>query len=90
MCLLQVVTDNASNMRAAGRIIQHKYRHIFWAGCAAHSTDLFLAFIGKMVMVAFLLSNCNFVCKFMLNHQLPNDLLRSMSRVALKRTCETR
>ncbi|KAL7206240.1 hypothetical protein ACSBR2_019031 [Camellia fascicularis] len=40
--VVQVVTDNATNCKAAGAIIQRKYSHIFWSGCLAHTLNLLM------------------------------------------------
>ncbi|KAL7236186.1 hypothetical protein ACSBR1_019449 [Camellia fascicularis] len=40
--VVQVVTDNATNCKATGAIIQRKYSHIFWSGCLAHSLNLLM------------------------------------------------
>lgn len=85
-----MVTDNASNMRAAGRLIQAAHKHIFSAGCAAHGADLFLSVVGRMPMVAQLLKECNMVCKFFSQKQQPQALLSAISRTTLKLICETR
>ena len=37
-----VITDNASNMKAAWRILQAKYPHIITIGCCSHGTNLLL------------------------------------------------
>ncbi len=88
----QIVTDNASNNKAAGRLIQATpgHGHVFWGGCAAHCADLYLAYIGRMGMVKDLLDRCNTVCKFMLNHHQPDAMMRAVSNTRLKRTVPTR
>ncbi|CAL5355714.1 unnamed protein product [Camellia sinensis] len=45
--VVQVVTDNASNCKAAGAIIQRKHAHIFWSGCMAHTLNLVMKDIAK-------------------------------------------
>ena len=35
--VLQVITDNASNCKAAGKEIEKVHRHIFWSPCVVHS-----------------------------------------------------
>jgi hypothetical protein len=46
--LLQVVTDNAANCVAAGRLIEERYPHITWSPCVAHVCDLALEDIFKL------------------------------------------
>lgn len=35
-----VITDNASNMKAAWRLVKERYPHISYVGCVAHSLNL--------------------------------------------------
>jgi hypothetical protein len=45
---LTVVTDNASNMKAAWAIVEKEYPHITAVGCASHSLNLLLNDIMKV------------------------------------------
>ncbi|XP_074304319.1 uncharacterized protein LOC141639034 [Silene latifolia] len=38
--VLQVVTDNAANCKAAGKEIEKVHKHIFWSPCVVHTTNL--------------------------------------------------
>ena len=40
--VVQIVTDNASNYKAAGLTIEAKYPHVFWTPCVVHSLNLAL------------------------------------------------
>lgn len=40
--VVQVVTDSASNHKAAGRMLMIRYKHLFWTPCVAHCIDLML------------------------------------------------
>ncbi|KAM0928455.1 hypothetical protein ACQ4PT_002494 [Festuca glaucescens] len=40
--VVQVVTDNASNCRGAGLMVEQKYPHIFWTPCVVHTLNLAL------------------------------------------------
>ncbi|CAH9109736.1 unnamed protein product [Cuscuta epithymum] len=44
----QVVTDNASNYKAAGKLLMAKRPHLWWTPCAAHCIDLILEQIGEL------------------------------------------
>jgi hypothetical protein len=35
--VIQVITDNATNCKGAGKNIERKYTHIFWSGCLVHT-----------------------------------------------------
>jgi hypothetical protein len=85
-----VITDNTNANKAAGRIIQEKFPHIFFGGCAAHAADLFLKAVGQMPGVQNLLEEAHTVVKFILNHHRSNSLLKVFSTKTLKRPVETR
>ena len=36
----QIITDNASVMKAVGSIIEAEYPHVFWLPCVVHTLDL--------------------------------------------------
>ena len=40
--VVQVVTDNAANYKAAGQMLMEKRRKLYWTPCAAHCIDLML------------------------------------------------
>ena len=46
--VVQIITDNASNYVAAGRMLEEKHPTIWWTPCAAHCLDLMLEDIGKL------------------------------------------
>ncbi|XP_057803486.1 uncharacterized protein LOC131018794 [Salvia miltiorrhiza] len=46
--VVQVVTDSASNNVYAGKLLEEKYKHIFWSPCAAHCLDLMFEDIFEM------------------------------------------
>ena len=46
--VVQIVTDNAANYMAAGRLFESRHPTIFWSSCAAHCLDLMLEDIGKL------------------------------------------
>ncbi|XP_034710479.1 uncharacterized protein LOC117933194 [Vitis riparia] len=50
--VVHIVTDNAANYVAAGRLISQKHKHINWSPCAAHCLNLIFKDIGKMDHVA--------------------------------------
>ena len=37
--VIQVIIDNATNCKGAGKIIERKYTHIFWSGCLVHTLN---------------------------------------------------
>ncbi|KAK4271061.1 hypothetical protein QN277_019809 [Acacia crassicarpa] len=40
--VVQVVTDNVANYKAAGALLMEKRKQIYWTPCAAHCIDLML------------------------------------------------
>ncbi|XP_027120522.1 uncharacterized protein LOC113766354 [Coffea eugenioides] len=40
--VVQVITDNASNYKATGKILMEKRKRLFWTPCAAYCIDLML------------------------------------------------
>jgi hypothetical protein len=40
--MVQVITDNASNCKGAGMLIEQKYNHIFCTPCLVHTLNLAL------------------------------------------------
>ncbi|XP_028782171.1 uncharacterized protein LOC114738298 [Neltuma alba] len=66
--VVHLVTDNAANYKAAGRLLTDKHPSIYWSPCAAHCLNLILADIGKMALVTSLASRASKVSKFIYNH----------------------
>jgi hypothetical protein len=46
--VVQVVTDNGANYKAAGKILMDRIPTLFWSPCAAHCLDLMLEEIGNL------------------------------------------
>ncbi|XP_028799495.1 uncharacterized protein LOC114754824 [Neltuma alba] len=66
--VVHLVTDNAANYKAAGRLLTDKHPSIYWSPCVAHCLNLILADIGKMGIVTSLASRASKVSKFIYNH----------------------
>ena len=66
--VIHVVTDNATNYVAVGRLISHKHKHINWSLCATHYLNLIFKDIGKMDHVAKLVRRVSKVTIFVYNH----------------------
>lgn len=49
--VVQVIIDNASNYLLARKMLESKYRTIFWTPCATHCVDLTFEDIGKVEQV---------------------------------------
>ena len=66
--VVQMVTDNAANYVATGRLISHKYKHINWSPCAAHCLNLIFKDICKLDHIAELARRASKVTIFVYNH----------------------
>ena len=49
--LVQIITDNAANYVAAGRLLMQRYASLYWTPCAAHCIDLMLEDMGKLYWI---------------------------------------
>lgn len=49
--VVQVVTDNAANYKAAGEMLMLKRKRLYWTPCAAHCIDLMLEDFEKKIQV---------------------------------------
>ncbi|CAN0918385.1 hypothetical protein LINGRAHAP2_LOCUS30839 [Linum grandiflorum] len=49
--VIQIVTDNASAYKAAGKRLMEKRKHLYWTPCAAHCLDLMLEDFDKRLNV---------------------------------------
>ncbi|KAF1885331.1 hypothetical protein Lal_00029220, partial [Lupinus albus] len=49
--VVQVVTDNASNYKAAGEMLMAKRKKLYWTPCAAHCIDLMLEEFEKKIPI---------------------------------------
>ena len=66
--VVQLVTNNAANCVAAGRLLCGKYKNICWSLCAAHYLYLILKDIGKMDHVAKLVKRASQITMYIYNH----------------------
>lgn len=65
-----VVTDNASNMKAAWKVITEKYPHISCTGCAAHSLNLLLNDFMKIKAFTKTTRHSKNICKYIKKHHV--------------------
>ena len=73
--VIQVITDNTANCKAAGAIIEDKYPNIFWSGCLVHMLNLLLHDIIKIKendykWIGALYNNGKSMIKFITKHSL--------------------
>jgi hypothetical protein len=45
--VIQVITDNVTNCRGVGKVVEWVHAHIFWCGCLVHTLNLLIHDIVK-------------------------------------------
>ncbi|GJX36114.1 putative ribonuclease H-like domain-containing protein [Tanacetum coccineum] len=89
--VLQVVTDNAENCKAAGKEIEKVYKHIFWSPCSVHTLNLiFKDFAKKFNWLEDVYNRGKMVVKFFLNHSQALAIFRDNSKLELLKVAQTR
>ncbi|KAI0528848.1 hypothetical protein KFK09_001391 [Dendrobium nobile] len=88
--VVQVVTDNASAYKAAGRMLMEKRPHLYWTPCAAHCIDLMLERLGQLPQHKSALLKAKFVSKFIYNHSWVLNLMRKFTDKEIIRPTVTR
>ncbi|XP_071906285.1 uncharacterized protein [Coffea arabica] len=74
--VVHLVTDNASNYKAAGSLLSERYPNICWSPCPAHCINLILKDIGEMYDIKALVSLASTVTVFIYNHKFTLNWLR--------------
>ena len=74
--VVQVIIDNASNYVLAGKMLESKYRTIFWTPCVAHCIHLMLEDIGKVEWVKNTVEHGKCITKYIYNHSRLLSLMR--------------
>ena len=78
--VVHFVTDNASNMVAAGRRIEDELKSIYWSPCAAHCVNLILSDFGKEDLVKNTVAHASVITKYVYNHCFPLYLMRKFTK----------
>jgi len=74
--VVQIVTDNAANYMAAGRLFEMRHPTIFWTSCAAHCIDLMLEDIGKLHWIHEVVEKAKSITKYLYNHTIVLNTMR--------------
>nr|KAJ0200313.1 hypothetical protein LSAT_V11C600321310 [Lactuca sativa] len=75
--IVQFITDNGSNFKAAGKILEEQHPKLFWTPCAAHCVNIMIGDIAIMV--------------YIYNHERILNLMRKLTKnKELHRSCATR
>ncbi|GJS23832.1 hypothetical protein Tco_0452464 [Tanacetum coccineum] len=90
--ILQFITDNGSNYKAAGAILEEQHPKLFWTPCAAHCVNLMIGDIGeKIPKIKSALSDARAVVVYIYNHgRVLNMMRRLTNNKELHRSCVTR
>uniref|UniRef100_A0A7N2N0K5 BED-type domain-containing protein n=1 Tax=Quercus lobata TaxID=97700 RepID=A0A7N2N0K5_QUELO len=77
--IVQLITNNASAYKKAGKKLQQKYGTLFWSPCAAHCIDLMLENIANprwFPLIDEAIKKAKKITKFIYNHGVVLDLMR--------------
>ena len=74
--VVQIVTDNAENYVATGKLLMERHRHLFWTPCATHCLDLMLEDLGKIPWIKKCVEQARNICKFIYNRAWVLNLMR--------------
>ncbi|XP_020982450.1 uncharacterized protein LOC110273594 [Arachis duranensis] len=77
--VVHIVTDNAANYVAAGRLLESEFPRLYWSLSATHCINLILQDIGKLVEVSETMSQASIITKFIYNHCHPLYLMRKFT-----------
>jgi hypothetical protein len=72
----QIVTNNATNYKAAGRELMKRIPHLFWTPCATHCLDLLLEGIEKINEFNTCINMAKKLSRFLYNHGRLHNLMR--------------
>lgn len=90
--VIQIITDSASNCKAAGEMIEvmKDYEHISWTPCAAHILDLYLEDVAKLFMIKDVINDARRLANFLVKIGVVHAIYNKYSSHALCRPGETR
>src|ERR1044072_9009899 len=66
--VVHVVTYNAANYVAAGRLLEAEFPKLYWSPCAAHCLNLMLQDVGKFDEVKETVAQASNITKYIYNH----------------------
>jgi hypothetical protein len=91
--VIQVITNNAANCKAIGKIIERTHPHIFWSGCLVHTLNLLMHDIGKHKYYQWiddLYKRGDNLIKFVTGHVRVNSFYGTYSKLQLLKLAKTR
>jgi hypothetical protein len=78
--VVQIITDNATNYVATGRLLMERNCSLFWTPCATHCIDLMLKDMGKTSFIKEVIDQARSIPKFIYNHIWFLSLMRRHTR----------
>ena len=88
--VVQVVTDNASNCKAMGTMVEAEFPRIVWTPCAAHCLDLLMEDIGRLSWVQPIVADAVKITTFFRKKHGALAIFRSHSTLDMVRPSKTR
>lgn len=101
--VVQVITDNASVCKAAGILVEAKFRHIFWTPCVVHTLNLALKNIcapsthpknveavEQCGWIAEVSDDAWFIKNFIMNHSMRLSMFNCHCKLKLLSIADTR
>ncbi|XP_050387359.1 uncharacterized protein LOC126803624 [Argentina anserina] len=77
--VVQIITNNASNYKNAGLRLMQRMLKLWWTPCAAHSIDLMLEDISKLIIFKKTIASAKKVVKFLYGHTWVISLMREFT-----------
>ena len=74
--VVQVITDNATNYMATGRLLMIRHPTLFWTPCVAHCINLMLEDMGKISYIKDFVEFSRRIVKFIYSHTSVLSMMR--------------
>lgn len=88
--VVQVVTDNGSNCKSMGGMLEDEFPAIVWTPCASHSLDLLIEDIGRIQSVDSIFRTARSMVKFVKKRPKVLNIFRAYSSLELLKPAATR
>ncbi|XP_077245333.1 uncharacterized protein LOC143885176 [Tasmannia lanceolata] len=89
--VVQVITDNAANCKAAGQEVEQAYKHIFWSPCMVHTLNLIFKDLAReFFWMKETYTSGKDIVKYITNHSQALSIFRSHSKLELLKVAKTR
>ena len=88
--VVQVVTDNASNCRRMGDLIEQEFPSIVWTPCASHCLDLLMEDTGKLPWISSVILEASAIVSFFSKKTKALAIFREYSQLEILQPSKTR